>query len=76
MTQRLPPLEWDPETIQLKGFSRGVAEIQWLVVALVLLYLVLADPAHSTFPALAATGVYFLFSVIANVPSQSSVIRH
>lgn len=65
MTQLLPPLEWDPDTIQLKGFSRGVAEIQWLLVALVLLYLILAESksVHSDFPALAGTGAYFLFSL-------------
>lgn len=65
MTQLLPPLEWDPETVQLKGFSRGVAEIQWLLVALVLLYLLLADKdsVHSEVPALVATGAYFLCSL-------------
>lgn len=75
MSQPLPPLEWDPEAIQLKGFSRGVAEIQWLLVALVLLYLVLADkdPAQSNFPALSATGIYFLFSVGASLFSQYRV---
>lgn len=74
MIRPLPPLEWDPETIQLKGFSKGVAEIQWLLVALVLLYVVLAgnEPSLS---ALVATGVYFLFSVGASQLSQFRVSR-
>lgn len=75
MIRPLPPLQWDPETIQLKGFSRGVAEIQWLLVALVLLYLVLGERslAHASFPALAATGVYFLFSLGASFLGQFRV---
>lgn len=77
MHQLLPPLEWDPSTVQLKGFSRGVAEIQWLLVALVLLYLVLADDqsAPRSFPILAATGVYFLFSLAANFWTQFCLSR-
>jgi diguanylate cyclase (GGDEF)-like protein len=71
----LAPLEWEPEIIQLKGFSRGVAEIQWLLVALVLLYLLLAteESAIPLFPALAATAAYFLFSLGMNYLDLSRV---
>lgn len=63
----LPPLEWDPVTLQLKGFARGLAEIQWLLVCLVLLYLVLAADGESLpLMPLAVTAGYFLFSLGSN----------
>lgn len=77
MSELLPPLEWDPDAIQLKGFSRSVAEIQWLLVALVLLYLLLTEKesVYSDFPVLVATAVYFVFSLVLNVLGMLDVSR-
>lgn len=61
-------LEWDPETIQIKGFSKGITEIQWLLVALVLLYLVLAGETDlaNQIPTLVGIGIYFVFTLGVN----------
>lgn len=54
-------------TIQLRNFCRSVAEIQWLLVALVLLYLFLAgDPTDLPLAVLTGIGVYFVISLGAN----------
>lgn len=60
--------EWDPDTIQIKGFSKGITEIQWLLVALVLLYLVVTDggAVNAQFQALIGIGVYVGFTLIVN----------
>jgi len=62
----MPPMEWDADTVQLHGFSRGVHQIQWLLVSLVLLYLVVeGDPVgHSQVAALGTLG-YFMLSLAA-----------
>lgn len=55
------------ERVRLNSFCRSVAEIQWLLVALVLLYLILTrDPAHLPFPLLASVALYFVVSLSAN----------
>ncbi|MHA7834319.1 MAG: GGDEF domain-containing protein [Algiphilus sp.] len=60
----MPPLEWDADTIQLYGFSRGVHQIQWLLVSLVLLYLALTgDPFGRSQAAALGTLVYFLVTL-------------
>lgn len=62
----MPPLEWDADTVQLRGFSRGVHQIQWLLVTLVLLYLVLAgDPLGGGQLAALGTLAYFMLSLVA-----------
>lgn len=64
----MPPLEWDADTVQLHGFSRGVHQIQWLLVSLVLLYLVLeGDPAGTGQVAAFGTLGYFTLSLAAQV---------
>lgn len=60
----MPPLEWDASTVQLHGFSRGVHQIQWLLVTLVLLYLIVArDPLGADQLAAVGTLVYFGLSL-------------
>lgn len=62
----MPPLEWDARTVQMHGFARGVHQIQWLLVSLVLFYLVLAgDPLGADRLAALGTLAYFGFSLAA-----------
>ena len=72
----MPPLEWDADTIQLHGFSRGVHQIQWLLVSLVLLFLALTGDAFGN-NALAALGTlaYFLLTLAAQVLPMLGVSR-
>ncbi|WP_420427651.1 GGDEF domain-containing protein [Algiphilus sp.] len=64
MKRPMPPLEWDADTIQLHGFSRGVHQIQWLLVSLVLLYLALTgDPFGRSQVAALGTLAYFLVTL-------------
>ncbi|WP_280552996.1 GGDEF domain-containing protein [Halomonas sp. 25-S5] len=63
----LPPLEWDPEGVQIQGFSAGLYQIEWLLVTLVILYLVIIGlPDEGGLSVLAATFGYFGFSLLAS----------
>lgn len=76
MMRPLPPLELDLETIRLRGFARGVTEIQWLLVTLVLVYLVVAgERGGDQLPAIAVTLAYFVLSLAANHLPRLSMPR-
>lgn len=63
----LPPLEWDPEGVQIQGFSAGLYQIEWLLVTIVILYLVIMGlPDTGALNVLAATFGYFGFSLLAS----------
>lgn len=63
----LPPLEWDPQGVQIQGFSAGLYQIEWLLVSVVLFYLVVMGfPAGDGLEVLSATIGYFLFSLVAS----------
>lgn len=63
----LPPLEWDPEGVQIRGFSAGLYQIEWLLVTIVILYLVVMGlPAEGGLGVLTATFGYFGFSLLAS----------
>lgn len=63
----LPPLEWDPEGVQIQGFSAGLYQIEWLLVTIVILYLVIMGlPAEGGLGVLVATISYFGFSLLAS----------
>lgn len=67
MRRPLPPFDLDHETIRLKSFAKGITEIQWLLVTLVLAYLVVAgDRGGEQLPAIAITLLYFTASIGAN----------
>ncbi len=62
----LPPLEWDPKGVQIRGFSTGLHQIEWLLVTIVILYLVIMGlPDEGGLDMLAATFGYFGFSLLA-----------
>lgn len=64
----LPPLEWDPQGIQIQGFSAGLYQIEWLLVTIVILYLVIMGlPAEGGLGVLAVTFGYFGFSLLARL---------
>jgi diguanylate cyclase (GGDEF)-like protein len=63
----LPPLEWDPEGVQIQGFSAGLYQIEWLLVTIVILYLVIMGlPDEGALGVLTATVGYFGFSLLAS----------
>ncbi|CAM3342265.1 GGDEF domain-containing protein [Halomonas lysinitropha] len=63
----LPPLEWDPQGVQIQGFSAGLYQIEWLLVTVVILYLVIIGlPDEGALGVLAATFGYFIFSLLAS----------
>ncbi|MGM0639326.1 MAG: GGDEF domain-containing protein [Pseudomonadota bacterium] len=63
----LPPLEWDSQGVQIRGFSAGLYQIEWLLVTVVILYLVIMGlPTDGGLAVLAATVVYFIFSLLAS----------
>ncbi|MGM0982698.1 MAG: diguanylate cyclase [Pseudomonadota bacterium] len=63
----LPPLEWDPQGVQIQGFSAGLYQIEWLLVTVVILYLVVIGlPDEGALGVLAATFAYFGFSLLAS----------
>lgn len=67
MRRPLPPFDLDHETIRLRGFAKGITEIQWLLVTLVLVYLVVAgNRGGEQLPAIAVTLLYFAASIAAN----------
>lgn len=63
----LPPLEWDPQGVQIQGFSAGLYQIEWLLVTIVILYLVtIGLPTQGSLPVLAVTFGYFGLSLLAS----------
>ncbi len=50
---------------EIKGFSRTIAEIEWLLLALVLLYLVVANPQDESRPAIYMALLLFAAFVLA-----------
>ncbi|WP_170840113.1 GGDEF domain-containing protein [Halomonas daqiaonensis] len=63
----LPPLEWDPQGVQIQGFSAGLYQIEWLLVTIVMLYLVIMGlPDEGGLGVLTATFGYFGFSLLAS----------
>ena len=63
----LPPLQWDPQGVQIQGFSAGLYQIEWLLVTIVILYLVIMGlPDEGAVAVLAATFGYFGFSLLAS----------
>lgn len=62
--------ETSTQALLFKHFCRSVAELQWLLVILVLLYLVTSGyPLESTPDVLITIGVYFLFSLATSYAS-------
>ncbi len=60
-------IESSTETLLFKHFCRSVAEIQWLLIILVLLYLVTLGDGLDASPSLLITvAAYFLFSLAGN----------
>lgn len=76
MKRPMPPLEWDAHTVQLHGFARGVHQIQWLLVTLVLLYLILAgDPLGGDQVAALGTLIYFGVSMAVHALTKLGLNR-
>jgi diguanylate cyclase (GGDEF)-like protein len=59
--QRAPSIELE----ELRGISRTVAEIEWLLVILVLLYLTFGGPAKENEPAITAALLFYTAFVMA-----------
>ncbi|MBB3189649.1 GGDEF domain-containing protein [Halomonas cerina] len=63
----LPPLVWDPQRVQIRGFTTGLYQIEWLLVMLVTFYLVaLGSPGEGEGGMLLALVAYFGFSLMAS----------
>ncbi len=63
----LPPLEWDPQGVQIQGFSTGLYQIEWLLVTIIILYVVvMGSPAQGSLPVLVVTISYFGLSLVAS----------
>ena len=63
----LPPLEWDPDGVQIQGFSASLYQIEWLLVTIVILYLVIMGiPEQGGVGVLGATVGYFGLSLLAS----------
>lgn len=63
----LPPLKRGSPALQIKGFSAGLHQIEWLLVSVVILYLVNTGlPDEGNLGVLATTFGYFAFSLLAS----------
>ncbi|MEQ8661114.1 MAG: GGDEF domain-containing protein, partial [Gammaproteobacteria bacterium] len=58
-------LEFSPEQVELQGFSRSIAEIQWLLLVLVLLYFVAPGSLVEDRPLLVTLMIGFAATVLA-----------
>ena len=62
------------EQAQLRGFARSIAEVEWLLLILVVLYLFIANPALAR--SVGVLGVLLGFAALrAAVPLRAAVCR-
>jgi diguanylate cyclase (GGDEF)-like protein len=63
----LPPLKWDAQRVQIKGFAAGLHQIEWLLVSLVMLYLVIVGmPEDAGLGLVLVIFAYLVFSLGAS----------